>query len=97
MNNLEFTKALAEFDYTIKIMARSYKIHPLYWEDIAQELRLNLWKNRDMFIDAGDSFNNWAFICCKNQLIKLAEFYKVEKRNSFYDISFEDLKNRLDK
>lgn len=88
MTNLE------NFDKTIIKIAKSYKIKPLDWEDLAQELRLHLvekerWAEKNKI--KINNYDNWAYISCMNKVRNLAKYYKRQKRNSSKDLSLEEL------
>jgi len=81
---------LQQFEPTLIKLAKTYKIPPLEWEDIAQELRLHLWlkeKNRKKSIK---DYNNWAYIVCRRKLIDLARKYNKKIKT----ISFEELREK---
>jgi len=79
---------LQNFDKTIVKLAKTYQIPPLEWEDIAQELRLHLWENREKYNPDKGSYDNWAYINCKNKIKDLAKYYK---RNNRTTLSLEKL------
>lgn len=77
------------FEPTLIKLAKTYKIGDLEPDDVAQELRIHLWLNRDKY-DRKKPYNNWAFICCKNQIRKLARYYKRQKRDTRKTISLNE-------
>ena len=82
---------LTQFEPTIIKLAKTYRIEPLEWQDIAQELRLHLWLKRDKFDPKKASYENWAYITCKNKIKDLARYYKREKR-AIKEVSLESLR-----
>ena len=83
---------LKEFEPTIIKLAKTYKIPPLEWEDIAQELRIHLWLKEKSAKRPIKSYQDWAYIVCRNKIRNLAEYYKAQKRDSSKDISLDELK-----
>lgn len=79
------------FEPTLIKLAKAYKIDELEWKDIAQEFRIHLWLNRNKY-NRKKSYNNWAFICCKNKIRDLAKYFNRQKRDKHKIISLEDLR-----
>lgn len=79
------------FEPTLIKLAKTYKIGDLEPDDVAQELRIHLWLNRDKY-DRKKPYNNWAFICCKNRIKDLARYFERQKRDKKKVISIEDLR-----
>jgi RNA polymerase sigma factor (sigma-70 family) len=69
---------LENFDQTIVKLAKTYNIPPLEWQDIAQELRLHLWENRNKYDKSKGSYEDWAYIVCRNKIRDLARQYNNE-------------------
>jgi len=88
---MDYVEELKKFDKTIIKLAKTYTIKPLDWEDIAQELRVHLWKNREKYDPNRAEFKNWAYILCRNKIRDLARYYKAKKRDSSKDLSLEML------
>jgi len=82
---------LEEFETTIIKLSKSYNIPPLTWEDITQELRIHLWKNRGKYNKKKSSYRTWAFIVCRNKLKDLHRYYTQQKRDERKKISLEEL------
>ena len=81
---------LTQFEPTIIKLAKSYKIPPLTAEDIAQELRLQLWLKRDKFNSKRATYENWAYIVCRNKIKDLAKKFGKEIKT----ISLDGLKEK---
>ena len=79
---------LEEFEPTIIKLAKTYNIPPLEWEDIAQELRVQLWLKRDQFNPQKSAYQTWATKVCKNKIKDLAKKYSREIK----PISLDELK-----
>lgn len=75
MSNLE------EFDETIVKLAKTYHIEPLEWQDVAQELRIHLWKN-EAKCDKKRPYKDWAYIVCRNKIKDLAKYHTRQKRRA---------------
>lgn len=85
---------MEDFDKTIIKLAKAFKIPPLEWEDVAQELRIHLWKNRHKYDPQKGKYKNWAYIICRNKLRNLAEYWRAQKRDPKKVVSLEELKKR---
>ena len=81
-----------DFEKTIIKLAKSYKISPLEWQDIAQELRIHLWLKEKSRLYHIKNYNNWAYILCRNKLKKLHRYYTQQKRDSRKVVSLDLLK-----
>jgi len=82
---------MENFEKTIIKLAKSYKIVPLEWQDIAQELRIHLWVNRSKYDKSKGSYKNWAYISCRNKLRDLAKYYQAQKRDYRKIVSLDEL------
>ena len=85
---------LEELEPTIIKLAKSYKIPPLEWEDIAQELRIHLWENRAKYNPKKSEYKNWAYIVCRNKLRDLARHWRAKKRDHRKIVSLDELKEK---
>jgi len=72
---------IKQFEPTITKLSYAYKIKPLEPCDIANELRLHLWKKRHLYDASKGSYKNWAYILCKNRIRNLAKYYRRKKRD----------------
>ena len=84
---------LEDFEPTILKLAKTYSIPPLEWEDIAQELRLLLWQKEKSAKKPIKSYNNWAYILCRNKIRDLARYHQREKRDYRKQVSLEEFRN----
>jgi RNA polymerase sigma factor (sigma-70 family) len=82
---------LTQFEPTILKLAKTYQIPPLEWSDIAQELRIHLWENRHKFNPVKATYENWAYICCRNKIKDLAKYHKRQCRDGSKDTRLDDL------
>ena len=71
---------LQQFEPTLIKLAKTYKIPPLEWEDIAQELRIQLWLKREKYNPKKATYENWAYIVCRKKIVDLARYYDAKKR-----------------
>jgi DNA-directed RNA polymerase specialized sigma24 family protein len=82
---MSFEENLNNFDSTIVILAKKYysgffnRFDYLSWEDIAQELRIRIWQQRNHY-DLIRSFNNWAYVICTNHLKNMIKAQHCLKR-----------------
>jgi DNA-directed RNA polymerase specialized sigma24 family protein len=88
MTNLE------KFDPTIIKLAKTWKISPLKWEDVAQELRLHLLKKERTTKTPINDYKNWAYISCRNKIRDLAKYYHRAKRDVRNETSLDELKEK---
>jgi len=72
---------LEQFEPTIRKLSYAYHIEPLEPSDIAQELRIHLWKKHHLYDPAKGEYKNWAYITCRNRIKNLAKYYKRKKRD----------------
>ena len=84
MTNLE------QFDPTIIKLAKTYRIEPLEWQDLAQELRIHLWLKRSQYNPQKSAYQTWATKICKNKIKDLAKKYSKEIKT----ISLDELKEK---
>ena len=82
---------LEKFEPTILKLAKTWYIPPLEWSDIANELRLHLWKNENKFNSQKATYDNWAYICCRNKIRDLAKYYQAKKRDVRGTVSLDKL------
>ena len=85
---------LEDFELTIKKLAKTYKIEPLTWEDLAQELRIHLWLKEKSAKKPIRNYNNWAYIVCKRKIINLARYYSRKQRDASKNVSIEELQEK---
>lgn len=76
---MEFENLLAEFEPTIRKLARTYEIRPLMPEDLAQELRLHLFEK---YTPSVKEFNGWAYITCRRKIVDLSRYHTRQKRDT---------------
>lgn len=88
MNNLQL------FDSTLVKLAKTYNIPPLEWEDIAQELRLHLFKKEKARQKPIESYKDWAYVLCRNKIRDLALHYQAQKRDYRKQVSLDELKEK---
>lgn len=78
---------LEQFEPTIIKLAKTYSIPSLEWEDIAQELRIHLWKQEKAQHKPIKSYKNWAYIACRHKIRDLARHYTSKELDIVSDVS----------
>jgi len=99
MSESEFLVELEKFEPIIKAECHKEEISGMTWEDLAQEVRLRLWLNKDKFDENKSSFKTWANIVMLNHLKNLLRDSKTKKAsylNNASDIDNEVEKEALD-
>ena len=99
MSESEFLVELEKFEPIIKAECHREEISGMTWEDLAQEVRLRLWLNKDKFDENKSSFKTWANIVMLNHLKNLLRDSKTKKAsylNNASDIDNEVEKEALD-
>jgi len=71
MSESEFLVELEKFEPVIKAECHKEEIDGMTWEDLAQEVRLRLWLNKDKFDERIASYKTWANRVMINCLINL--------------------------
>ncbi len=82
-----------DFQKEVQAKAKTYKISGLEWEDVAQELNIHIWLNRDKY-NPGRKASVKTFIqrVLMNKLRDLARRAKAKKRYIDYNhLSLEEL------
>lgn len=76
MNELEFNEYLREFEPVIKHKS-GYKIAGMDKDDIAQELRIEIWMSRGDFDPTKSMFGTWARVIADRKIMKLVNKSKT--------------------
>ena len=58
-------------DPKVKLFSRKYIIKGIDKEDVAQELRLQLWRKINQYDPARGAFNTWSYWVMRNRLIDM--------------------------
>ena len=76
MDKEEFEKNLREFEPVIKHKS-GYKIAGMDKDDIAQELRIEIWMSRGDFDPTKSMFGTWARVIADRKIMKLVNKSKT--------------------
>ena len=84
-----------DYENDIVAKAKTYSIPNMDWEDIAQELRLAIWLNRNKFNPKRASQRTFVMRIMKNKIIDLARAANRKKRLiDSYHLSLDELQEK---
>lgn len=76
MSEKQFNEYLREFEPVIKHKS-GYKIQGMDKDDIANEIRLEIWMSRDNFDPSKSMFGTWARVVADRKIMKLVRKSKT--------------------
>lgn len=82
--NYYSTLAMKVFEWDISLMCRLYKIRGYEADDLAQELRLQLWRKLPLYDPTKSGLRTWAVKVMKNKIKDLYRYSKYNKREIQY-------------
>ena len=93
----EFEKRLRDIEPDIIGKARSFRIPGMDIKDVAQELRIQLWRKFHLFNPQKASFRTWTIRVIRNKLIDLHRRASTKKRGGVEIIYFSELQEMFNK
>jgi len=84
-----------DYENDVVAKAKTYSIPNMDWEDIAQELRLAIWLNRNKFNPERASQRTFVIRIMRNKIIDLARTANRKKRFiDSYHLSLDELQEK---
>ncbi len=87
---------LEALEPTTIFYSKKYRIWGLDWEDVAQEIRIHLWRKLKLYDVTRSSVKTWATKVIKNKIIDLSR-KKKDLMDYAIPLEWDESDNRLDK